>query len=268
MNDRPGKEGSLPEEKTGAAPSGTFPAGVFLSGLAGFLVSLLFLNLLLRDPSPEMPALAAPGPSMPAFQSLTPRRKPGEIRIFVVGASLTSGYPYQPPGAASYAALLEKGLRALFPGRPVTCRPAAIPALDSPRLAEIVREALRRDPSVICVALGSNEYANRIFFGRSLVPSGLKDKAVDRISRARLLFKALWRLLPGGKVRASKQVQARIAGRILRARPGRPGLAGLPVGKADRRLLLGRMARAMEEMSRACARKKVPLVFLAAAHNL
>ncbi len=259
---KPGRGGA------GRAMSRVFPLRTFLSGLAGFLVGLLFLNYFLRDPSPEMPALAAPGPSMPAFQGLSPKRRPDEIRIFVVGASLTSGYPYQPSGAASYASLLEKGLASLFPGRTVTCRPAAIPALDSPRLAEIVREALRHDPSLVCVALGSNEYANRIFFGRPLVPARIREIAEDRISRARLLFKALWRLLPGGKVKASRQVQRRIAGKILEARPGKPGLAGLPVGKADRRLLLGRLGRAMEEMSRACAEKKVPLVFLAAAHNL
>ena len=196
-------------EKEGKSP--VFPLRTFLSGAAGFLVSLLVLNLLLWDPSPEMPAL---GPSLAAFHGLPPGRRPGEIRVFVVGASLTSGYPYQPAGAGSYATLLEKGLAPLFPGRPVTCRPAAIPALDSPRLAEIVKEALLHDPSLVCVALGSNEYANRIFFGRSLVPAGIRGKAEDRISRARLLFKALWRLLPGGSVKASKEVQARIAGRI------------------------------------------------------
>ncbi len=265
MNEaRQGAGAGIPGEAGGKV----FPARTFLAGAAGFLVSLFLLNLLLTDPTPEMPALAAPGPSMPAFQGLPRRRRPGEIRLFVVGASLTSGYPYQPPGAASYATLLEKGLAALFPGRPVTCRPAAIPALDSPRLVEIVREALRFSPSLVCVALGSNEYANRIFFGRPLVPGGIRGKAEDWFSRARLLFKAAWRLLPGGKVKASREVQARIAGRILRARPGRPGLGGLPVGRPDRRLLLGRLGASMEEMSRACARKGVPLVFLAAAHNL
>jgi len=245
-----------------------FPARTVFSALAGFLLALVFLNLLLPDPSAEMPAIAAPGPSMPAFRGLEARRGPGEIRIFVVGASLTSGYPYQPQGAASYAALLEQGLSALFPGRKILCRPAAVPALDSPRLAELVRRALRFDPSLICVALGSNEYANRIFFGRSLVPADPRGKAEDRISRARLLFKALRRLLPGGKVKASRAVQEKIAGRIFRSRPGKPGLSGLPVERPDRMLLLDRMARSMREMSAACAARGVPLVFLAAAHDL
>lgn len=244
-----------------------FPLRRVLETLAGFLGALLAFSLVPFDPADEMPALAAPPRPLPALRGLEGPPAPGERRLFVVGASLAAGYPFQPEPAASFGALLEAGLAPLHPQMRILVRPAAKPALDSPRLAEIVAAVLPARPSLVCVALGSNENSNRVFFGRPLLPRGPVERLIEAATRGRALLRPLQGMLPGGGAPDETAVQGAIADRILKAGPGRPSVEGLPVTLEEQEHLLHRLRRSMGAMHRQAAQAAVPLVFLIAPTN-
>lgn len=248
----------------GGADSSSFPLQAVLRVVLVLLVVVVALNLLPHDPTEELPSVSAPDAPRPEIASLVAKRAPDEVRIFAIGASMTAGYPYTPP--ASYADQLGVGLQTVWPHRTVHSYSYAKPALDSPQLAKMVDRLLRdHDPSLLLVALGSNEFANRIFGGTALVKSNLFDWLADRVSRARKLF----RLLPaGGEARSQKEFQTRLEEWVGQSRHGTPWFGGLPVSRADQEMLVARMRRTMRRIARACQRAEVPLVFLVAVYGM
>ena len=220
-----------------------------IAGLvAGFVLGMVIVGFLPWGPPDEMPPISAPTSPNPALHGLRKKRGADELRIFVVGASLTAGYPYEPEPNASYGTLLEKGLGAVFPGKVVVCRPAAKPALDSPRLLQIFEEVIEYNPNVICVTLAPNEYPNRIFYGKRLIPKGIKNYMADRVSRARILFKVLGRALKKGGGKEEENLQKEIIKKIFKASPGHSSIKGLPVSRAEREMLVERLKRNMKRM--------------------
>lgn len=241
-----------------------FPIAALGQILAGFVLALGLVHLLDYDPATELPTASAAGEPDPAIRALAPERGASERRIFCVGASLTAGYPYG--GYASFARQMHVGLEASHPEAEAFVHEYAKPALDSRELATIVDRILERyDPSLICVTLGSNEFANRIFSGEYLVPPTLLGKIGERASRARVLFRMLPRT---GSLGEESALQKQLQQRIFDAEVGKPVFDALPVPERDTAILVRRMRRMMRRMSRACADKDVPLVFLVAVYGL
>ncbi|HHI80719.1 MAG TPA: hypothetical protein ENK02_12165 [Planctomycetes bacterium] len=258
-----------PAKTQAEPPAGSFPIRPVLGIVLGFLAGLFFFRAAFPDPTLELPSVAVPPDPLPALQGLRKKKASGELRIFVAGASMTAGYPYQPLGSASYATQLEKGLRACFPGRPIHVRPSAKPALDSPQLLRMVRKLLDYDPSLLVVTLGSNEYANRLFSGHRLVPRGILPRVVDRFSLGRRFWYAFSQYLqgPGGTGESEDALNALIK-KVLEAAPGKPALSGLPFDPEERSFLLRRLRRSMREISKLCRAREVPLVFCVAVYGL
>ncbi len=253
-----------------APSSRSFPIRPILGVLLGFFAGLFFFNAAYPDPTIELPSVAVPPDPLPALRGLSPKRSPGEIRIFVAGASMTAGYPYQPLGSASYATQLEKGLRACFPGRKLYVRPSAKPALDSPQLLRMVSKLVDQDPSLIVVTLGSNEYANRLFSGHRLVPRGLIPKVAGRLSLGRRFWYSLSKSFPSGGRggSASEDALNALINKVLEAAPGKPALEGLPFDPDERVYLLKRLRTSMQKIDALCRSRHVPLVFCVAVYGL
>ncbi|MFQ5505495.1 MAG: hypothetical protein ACE5F1_11960 [Planctomycetota bacterium] len=233
----------------------------------GFGLMTFGLNLLPHDPTEELPAIAMPPEPLVHGLSLEPGT--GEFRVFVVGASLTAGYPYQPFGSVSYGKLLGKGLARALPARRIVSEPVAKPALDSPKLARIVDRLLAYKPGLLCVALGSNEFANRIVFDRFLVPRDPGSWLEDRLGRARRLF----RLLPGQHAsgrgeEAEESFRKQLLSKGRESRWGVPVFGGLPVPEDEQEMLIQRMQSAMVRIHASARRAGVPLVFLVAVYGL
>ncbi len=226
-------------------------------------------NLAFQDPTVELPAVAAPADPLPALRGLPEERVPGEWRAFVVGASMTAGYPYRPLGAASFATQLEAGLRAVFSGRTIHVRPSAKPALDSPKLAAMCDRLAARRPDLLLVVLGTNEMTNRVFSGRSLIPRGPIETLLDRGTRARRFWHLAADFLHGGMGRQrSEQELSKLVKRAFQAGPGKPAIGALPVRPEERRLLVGRMRRSMARMVRSAREHGVRLVFAIGPYDL
>jgi len=231
-----------------------------LTILAGLAAVVIGFNLLPHDPTDELPAVSTP--PRPLVVGLAKTPAPNTTRIFVVGASLSSGYPYLP--SAAYGGLLGVGLDGLWKGRRVEARAIALPALDSPLLADMVEQLVEYKPSVICVSLGSNEFANRIFSGQTLDPESVVGILRDRLSRARKLFLGLPKSNPQ---KDEARFQQTLLDKAISADRGKPAFGGLPLRESERKLLIGRMRRSMRRIDRVCRANDVELVFLVAVYG-
>ena len=244
-----------------------FPIRSVLQLALACLATIVAFNLIPFEPTDELPAVAVP--KRPPTAMLEVGAKPrvdGEVRVFVAGASLTAGYPYVVGNRSGYADLLGAGLQRVWPERKVSAGSYAQPALDSPKLADMVEQLLELDPSVVCVSLGSNEFANRIWSGKNLNSQNAVEFVGDRASRGRVL----WRKLPVIRLgeASGAGLQARLAGRLVNSKNGEPRFGGLPVPDGDRALIVERMRRSMRRMAAACKERGVPLVFLQACYGL
>ena len=236
--------------------------------LAGMGAAVLLLNLVPYDRAADMPPVSLPPERIASLADLPPLPQPGEIRLLFVGASLTAGYPYQPGDRVGYPDLVGETLTFLLPERKVVWRTLAVPALDSPRLVELGRMALAYRPRALLFCVGANEFSNRLFYGRHLLPAGPLARVADHFSRARVLVRRLHRWLDPPDRASSLVTQDRIREKILTGAPGRPAIGGLPVSIADREYLIARMEENMARIHRHCAAAGVPLLFLASPDNL
>ncbi|MCA8970971.1 MAG: SGNH/GDSL hydrolase family protein [Planctomycetes bacterium] len=241
-----------------------FPLGAVIAVALGFAMIVLGAHLFAYDPTDELPATSiAPQPHA-RIRALSPKRAAGEKRVFFIGASMTAGYPYT-DGRASYARQMNAGLTAVYGNDDVFVHDYAKPALDSRELVHLVDRVLEDyDPSCVCVTLGSNEFANRIFSGRKLVPSTLLEEIGEHASRARIAF----RELPTLRIADEEARQAQLRDRLDDAKNLEPLFGALPVGERDAALLTRRLRHRMQHMSDACRAKGVPLVFVVAVYGL
>ncbi len=241
-----------------------FPLASVMGVASGFFATVLLAHLLPYDPTDELPATSiAPEPHA-SIRALSSARAASERRVFFIGASMTAGYPYK-DGCASYARQMKAGLAAVYGHENVFVHDYAKPALDSRELVRLVDRVLADyDPSCICVTLGSNEFANRIFSGKALLPANIVDRVGEHASRARLAL----RTLPTSRSADEEARQKELRDRLDFAENGKPLFGALPVEPADAELLTQRMRRMMQRMSEACAAKGVPLVFVVAVYGL
>ncbi|MCB9880929.1 MAG: SGNH/GDSL hydrolase family protein [Planctomycetes bacterium] len=244
--------------------SARFPVGSVVAVALGFAMVVLGAHMIAYDPTDELPATSiAPEPHA-RVRALSPKRAAGEQRVFFIGASMTAGYPYT-DGRASYARQMNAGLSAVYGNDDVFVHDYAKPALDSRELVRLVDRVLEDyDPSCVCVTLGSNEFANRIFSGRKLVPSTLLEEIGEHASRARIAY----RELPTLRLADEEARQAQLRDRLDDAKNLEPLFGALPVSERDAALLTRRLRHMMQRMSDACRAKDVPLVFVVAVYGL
>ena len=244
------------------------PFAVLIHGGLGFLLVVL-LSVWRYEAYDDLPRVVAPTNHELVFESIVQKRAGNEIRIFTVGASLTAGFPYQPIRMASYARLLGEGLSAVLPGRKLTTLAWASPALDSPQLDQMVQKLLAYDPSLICVSLGSNEFVHRLMSGRAIMKPQLTGQLDEVLTRVRVLFTGLSLT---GSARAGTEKEKEFGKALIRkskeSKPGEAAISALPLGEADRDLLLARMRLFMRSISKRAKDADVPLVFLVACYGL
>lgn len=107
-------------------------------------------------------------------------RPPGGLRIFVLGGSAAAGWPYH-LGDTNLSALLERKLRALFPGRPVEVINMAAGTYGSHRVKLILEEVLRYGPDAVFLYNGNNEFLENLVFRPLSPPAPFHHAAVARL---------------------------------------------------------------------------------------
>jgi tetratricopeptide (TPR) repeat protein len=110
-------------------------------------------------------------------------RPKGGLRIFVLGGSAAAGWPYH-GGDTNLSALLERELRALYPGRPIEVMNMAAGTYASHRVKLILEEVVRYQPDAVFIYNGNNEFLENLVFRPRNPPSPL-----DRSAAARLTYR-------------------------------------------------------------------------------
>ena len=94
-----------------------------------------------------------PYPSQDLFDI---KKKPGAVRVFVIGGSSAAGYPFSPNG--SFAKYIRKRLELVYPNKPIEVINCAMTAINSYALLDMLPGILEQKPDIILVYAGHNEY--------------------------------------------------------------------------------------------------------------
>ncbi len=94
-----------------------------------------------------------PHPSQDLFDI---KKKPGAIRVFVLGGSSAAGYPFSPNG--SLAKYVRKRLELVYPYKQIEVINCAMTAINSYALLDILPGILEQEPDIILIYAGHNEY--------------------------------------------------------------------------------------------------------------
>ena len=255
------------KRETGALAGARTPGKAIAGLAAGFALAVLG-SLYLAGPYDAEGKLPKVGaeltfPSAPLDQPMLQQElAKGELRIFVVGASLCYGLPYQPAGRASFATLLEKGLRGVLGREDIHVRPEAQPAWDSAQVVQHAEMLLPWQPKALIVVLGSNEFVNRVPLGRSLFPDGWTGSIELLFRRCGKLYGDWYADLDRKMFGASKESKKPKTGELYQgAGPGRPAVKGLPVGERDRAYFVARLEDNMRRCASFCAEAGTSLYF-------
>ena len=251
--------------------TGPFPGRALLGLVLGFVLAALLGWLWIPTPD-TLQQLGKVGEQMPlplsgTKPSFLPLDKPkGEFRAFVVGASLTYGLPYEPEVVASYATLLSVAYRKVLGRTDIHIRPEARPAWDSGQILEKAEQLLVYHPDLILVVLGTNEYVNRIVYGKAMLPEGIRARIEEAATRSRFLWQRLGEAVLGSK--GGSGGGGDFAKLVRSTSPGHPAMGGLPIGPRDRRLLLSRMQQGIRRLHRICKKAGTRLVVLKSLQDL
>lgn len=245
---------------------GTFPRRTLLQIAAGLTGGAALWHLLPHDPTAVLNPILGLEDPLALHPELATPRVPGELRVLCLGDSLTFGYPYGLP--ASFAAIAEAGLRAVFPDRRVLVKAIAKPAVDSVQVAAMLEASLAARPDLVLAVVGGNEVGARLFFGKSLTPAGLLEAIADHGTRSRMFFLGLAASAAGASGPADPDLLGGLVARVLDARPGVPVVAGLPVSQGDRAVLTQRARGSLRRMAAAARGAGVPLLFAPSPFDL
>jgi len=94
-----------------------------------------------------------PYPSQDLFDI---RKKPGAIRVFIIGGSSAAGYPFSPNG--SIAKYIRKRLQLVLPHKPIEVINCAMTAINSYALLDMLPGVIEQKPDLILIYAGHNEY--------------------------------------------------------------------------------------------------------------
>jgi len=108
-------------------------------------------------------------------------KKPGCVRIFLVGASTTRGFPFT-GREISYAGFLRQILSDVAPGREIEVINAGYDAMSSYGILDIVRQLADYEPDMIIAYTGHNEFIGH-FGVNSNVRLGQNRSLIDLVLR-------------------------------------------------------------------------------------
>ncbi|MCW8961057.1 MAG: hypothetical protein OQK29_05790 [Ignavibacteriaceae bacterium] len=90
-------------------------------------------------------------------------KKKNSFRIFVLGASSGAGYPYL--SSASFSKFIRKKLEILYPEKVIEVCNISMSAINSYTIRDLVQEVLKKNPDLILIYLGHNEYYGALGVG-------------------------------------------------------------------------------------------------------
>jgi len=125
----------------------------------------------------------------PVATAFTAKKDPGMYRIFLFGESAALGDPRPSLGLAPH---LEVLLEDRFPGTRFEVIPAAMTAINSHVMREIVDEVSRYDGDLWIVYAGNNEYSGPFFPKTSLGGGAVHQELVRWLMRARKTRLGQW----------------------------------------------------------------------------
>ncbi|MDH3268615.1 MAG: hypothetical protein OEM46_07140 [Ignavibacteria bacterium] len=90
-------------------------------------------------------------------------KKENSFRVFVVGASSAAGYPYL--SSASFSKFIRKKLEVLYPEKIIEVSNFSMSAINSYTVRDLMPELLKKEPDLILIYLGHNEYYGALGVG-------------------------------------------------------------------------------------------------------
>lgn len=90
-------------------------------------------------------------------------KKEGSFRVFVLGASSAAGYPYL--SSASFSKFIRKKLEILYPEKVIEVANFSMSAINSYTIRDLMPELLKKEPDLILIYLGHNEYYGALGVG-------------------------------------------------------------------------------------------------------
>ncbi len=90
-------------------------------------------------------------------------KKENSFRVFVVGASSAAGYPYL--SSASFSKFIRKKLEILYPDKVIEVANFSMSAINSYTVRDLMPELLKKEPDLILIYLGHNEYYGALGVG-------------------------------------------------------------------------------------------------------
>lgn len=83
-------------------------------------------------------------------------KKPGTFRVFVLGESSAAGFPYEPTG--SYSRYIRDRLQLVYPKQNIEVVNVSMAAINSIVIKDMLPEILKKEPDLILLYVGHNEY--------------------------------------------------------------------------------------------------------------
>ncbi|MFA6981081.1 MAG: GDSL-type esterase/lipase family protein [Ignavibacteriaceae bacterium] len=83
-------------------------------------------------------------------------KKPGTFRVFVLGESSAAGFPYEPTGA--YSRYIRDRLQLVYPKQNIEVVNVSMAAINSIVIKDMLPEILKKEPDLILLYVGHNEY--------------------------------------------------------------------------------------------------------------
>jgi tetratricopeptide (TPR) repeat protein len=90
-------------------------------------------------------------------------KKKNSFRVFVLGASSGAGYPYH--SSASMSKFIRKKLEILYPELTIEVPNISMAAINSYTIRDLVPEIINKDPDIVLIYLGHNEYYGALGIG-------------------------------------------------------------------------------------------------------
>ena len=144
-------------------------------------------------------------------------KKGNSFRVFVVGASSAAGYPYL--SSASFSKFIRKKLEILYPQKAIEVSNFSMSAINSYTIRDLVPELLQKQPDLILIYLGHNEYYGALGVGsleslgssRFIVNTTLWLNKFKTIELLRNIVKALSGMFSSGSEVSGGTMMAQLA---------------------------------------------------------
>jgi tetratricopeptide (TPR) repeat protein len=144
-------------------------------------------------------------------------KKENSFRVFVLGASSAAGYPYL--SSASFSKFIRKKLEILYPKKIIEVCNISMSAINSYAIRDLMPEMLKKNPDIILLYLGHNEYYGALGVGsleslgssRFIVNTTLWLNKFKTVELLRSILKSLSGILSSGSENTVGTLMAQMA---------------------------------------------------------